>query len=83
MRKCVKCGLERDQDEGLCVCERASGCASVTCYTADQQLKILCEVLRNITNGTTHLHESNFDHAALDFEVAASKLRQLGECQAV
>lgn len=25
MRKCTKCGRERDQDEGLCVCERASG----------------------------------------------------------
>lgn len=41
MRKCTKCGRWRDQDEGLCVCERASGCASVNGSTARRKVRIL------------------------------------------
>lgn len=51
------------------------------CWTADQQLEILCETLRNITSGTTKLHEANYDHAALYLEIAAEKLRLLERCR--
>ena len=61
--------------------KRSEGSLERSGWTADQQLQILCETLRNITNGTTHLHEGNYDHAALDLEVAAGKLRLLERCR--
>jgi hypothetical protein len=53
-------------------------------YSASQQLDIFCELLRNIQNANEHMNLGKFDHAALCFELAASKLRTLQrerECQ--
>lgn len=64
--------------------ERAqSSFAAPAGYTAAQQLDMLCEILRNVNNGVMHINAANFDHAALDLEVAASKLRTLEKAKAV
>ena len=78
---CNKCGKYLEQPMPCPECEPSSSFAAPAGWTADQQLKILCETLRNITNGTTHLHEGNYDHAALDMECAAGKLRLLERCR--
>lgn len=76
--QCPQCGEEWSKPHcPKCADEREAHSLHRPGYPATQQLDILCEVLKNITNGTTHLHEGNFDHAALDLEVAASKLRTL------
>lgn len=64
-------------------CPRCSSFAAPSGYTAAQQLDMLCEILRNVNNGVMHINAANFDHAALDLEVAASKLRTLQKEKAV
>lgn len=75
--RCYAC--QQRQDEA----RREAGFADARGYTATQQLDMLCEILRNVNNGVMHINAANFDHAALDLEVAASKLRTLEKAKAV
>ena len=77
--KCDKCrGPVAPTGQTTCKqCLSKDPFAAPSGYTAAQQLEMLCEILRNVNNGVMHINAANFDHAALDLEVAASKLRTL------